>query len=185
MDDAQLNDKLLCLMKFDSVMYRVIKKSLCTWLQYRKLQTVFKMSPASLQTFIGTRLTLTPSVIPNSNYVIMVTDWNCLKYFCVFLYCNNQVRRDFLIALDNVTSFVPLTNYCCSVKAISITYFECLVYSIQWTCVILCSVTYPALQCFSTLSNKRHDFLKTLTEHKTCFDFLYRFCWKISHSKKN
>jgi hypothetical protein len=29
-----------------------------------------------------TRLTLTPSVIPNSNYVIMVSD--CLKYFCVF-----------------------------------------------------------------------------------------------------
>jgi hypothetical protein len=28
----------------------------------------------SLQTFIDTRLTLTPSVIPNSNYVIMVSD---------------------------------------------------------------------------------------------------------------
>jgi hypothetical protein len=31
-----------------------------------------------------TRLTLTPSVIPNSNYVFMVSDRNCLKYFCVF-----------------------------------------------------------------------------------------------------
>jgi hypothetical protein len=30
--------------------------------------------PASLQTFIDTRQTLTPSVIPNSNYVIMVSD---------------------------------------------------------------------------------------------------------------
>jgi hypothetical protein len=30
------------------------------------------------------RLTLTPSVIPNSNYIIMVSDWNCLKYVCVF-----------------------------------------------------------------------------------------------------
>jgi hypothetical protein len=28
----------------------------------------------------GTRLTLTPSVIPNSNYVFMVSDWNFLKY---------------------------------------------------------------------------------------------------------
>jgi hypothetical protein len=47
-------------------MYRVIKKSLCTWwLQYRKLQVMFKVSPTSLQTFIDTRLTLTPSVIPN------------------------------------------------------------------------------------------------------------------------
>jgi hypothetical protein len=30
-----------------------------------------------------TRLTLTPSVIPNSNYIMMVSDWNCLKY-CIF-----------------------------------------------------------------------------------------------------
>jgi hypothetical protein len=46
-----------------------------------------------------TILTLTLSVIPNSNYVIMVSDWNSLKYFCVFLYCNHQVHRDFLITL--------------------------------------------------------------------------------------
>jgi hypothetical protein len=32
----------------------------------------------------NTRLTLKPSVIPNSNHVIMVSDWNCLKHFCVF-----------------------------------------------------------------------------------------------------
>jgi hypothetical protein len=32
----------------------------------------------------GTRLTLTPSLIPNSNYVIMVSDLNCLKYLCMF-----------------------------------------------------------------------------------------------------
>ena len=61
--------------------YRVIKKSLCTWrLQYRKLQVMFKASPASLQTFI------------------MVGDWNCLKYCifaCFFFYCNRQVHRDF------------------------------------------------------------------------------------------
>ena len=46
-----------------------------------------------------TRLTLTPSIIPNSNYVIMVGDWNYLKYciFACFLYCNCQVHRDFLI----------------------------------------------------------------------------------------
>ena len=35
-------------------LYRVIKKSLCTWwLQYRKLQVMFKGSSASLQTFIN------------------------------------------------------------------------------------------------------------------------------------
>jgi hypothetical protein len=39
------------------------------------IQVMFKVSPASLQTFTDARrLTLTPSVIPNSNYVIMVSD---------------------------------------------------------------------------------------------------------------
>jgi hypothetical protein len=42
-----------------------------------------------------TRLILTPPVIHNSNYVIMVSDWNSLKYFCVFLYCNHVVHRLF------------------------------------------------------------------------------------------
>jgi hypothetical protein len=39
----------------DTHTYRVIKKSLCTlWLQYSKLQVMFKVSFASLQTFIDT-----------------------------------------------------------------------------------------------------------------------------------
>jgi hypothetical protein len=35
---------------------------------------MFEVSPASLQIFIETRPTLTPSVIHNSDYVIMVSD---------------------------------------------------------------------------------------------------------------
>jgi hypothetical protein len=31
---------------------------------------------------------------------------------------------------------------------------------------------------FPTLSHKRHDFRKNVTEHKMCFDFLYTFCLK-------
>jgi hypothetical protein len=64
--------------------YRVIKKSLCTWwLQYTKLQIMFKVAQpdclaAGRQGQGDTRLTLMPSVIPNANYVIMVSDWNCL-----------------------------------------------------------------------------------------------------------
>jgi hypothetical protein len=93
----------------------VIKNYLFTWwLQYRNLQVMFTMCTmphylaqsdclaADRQGQEGTRLTLTPSVVPNSNYVIMVCDWNCLKYFCVFfLYFNHQVNRDFLITLYN------------------------------------------------------------------------------------
>jgi hypothetical protein len=48
-----------------------------------------------------TRLTLKLSVISNSKYVIMVSDLNCLKYCCVFLYCNHQVHRDLWITLYN------------------------------------------------------------------------------------
>jgi hypothetical protein len=47
----------------------------------------------------NTRLTLTLSVIPDCNYVMMVSDWNCLKYFCLFFYFNHQVSRNFLITL--------------------------------------------------------------------------------------
>jgi hypothetical protein len=37
------------------LLYRVVKKSLFTWwLQYSKLQVMFKISPSSLQTFIDT-----------------------------------------------------------------------------------------------------------------------------------
>jgi hypothetical protein len=54
---------------------------------------------ADLQGQGDNRLTLTPCVILNSNYVIMVSDWKCLKYFSVFLYCNQKVHRDFLITL--------------------------------------------------------------------------------------
>jgi hypothetical protein len=38
-----------------------------------------------------TRLIQTPSVFPNSNYVIMVSDWNCLIYFCMF-FCTVIIR---------------------------------------------------------------------------------------------
>jgi hypothetical protein len=45
----------------------------------------------------------------------------------------------------------------------------------QRTCAILSAVACPALQYFFTLSHKRPDFLKTVTEYKICFDFLYNF----------
>jgi hypothetical protein len=89
------------------IQYRAIKKSLCTcWLQYRTQHTFFlphyfaqsDCLAADRQGQGDTSLTLTPSVIPNSNNVIMASDWNCLKYFC-FLYCNHQVHRDFFITL--------------------------------------------------------------------------------------
>jgi hypothetical protein len=61
------------------------KKSLCAlWLQCRKYLAQSDCLAADRQGQGDTRLTLTPSVIPNSNYVIMVNDWKGLKYFCMF-----------------------------------------------------------------------------------------------------
>jgi hypothetical protein len=71
------------------------KVSVHLMITIQKVPSNVQCPPASLQTFIDTGLTLTLSVIPNSNYVIMVSDWNCLNYFCIFLYCNHQVHRDF------------------------------------------------------------------------------------------
>ena len=67
-----------------------------------------------------------------------------------------------------------------------------------WVCV--CSPRYPAcnarapyfhlwpaplLQYFSTLSHKRRDFRKKVTEHKMCVLILSTtFVWNITHSKK-
>jgi hypothetical protein len=80
--------------------YRMIKKSLCTWwLQYRKLLGSSDCTAADRQGQGNTTPTLTPSVIPNSNYVIIENNWNCLKYFFVFFYCNYRVHRDFLTTL--------------------------------------------------------------------------------------
>jgi hypothetical protein len=60
---------------------------------------MFRVSPASLHTFIDTPNCVLEDRVQYTNYVIMVSDCNSLKYFCVFLYCNNQVHRDFLITL--------------------------------------------------------------------------------------
>jgi hypothetical protein len=51
--------------------------------------------------------------------------------------------------------------------------------SMQHVCAILSPLR------FTTLSHKRYDFRKNVTEHKMCFDFLYNFINIISHSKKN
>jgi hypothetical protein len=50
--------------------------------------------------------------------------------------------------------------------------------SMQCACAILSSVACPAVQYFSTLSHKLHDFRTKFIEHKTRFDSIYNFCLK-------
>jgi hypothetical protein len=98
----------LCLLERASILlrtYRVIKKSLCT----RNVRSstdntiitkhVFLASLLAQSDFLAAdrqgqgdaRLTLTPSVIPNSNCVIMLSDWNCLKYI-LRVFCTVIIR---------------------------------------------------------------------------------------------
>jgi hypothetical protein len=92
------------------------KKSLFTWwLQYRKSQVMFKVSPASLQTFIDTpncvledrvqyNTVRIPNVFCDCHLQIIESIWNI---FVCFLYCNHQVYREILITLYNRLMFVP------------------------------------------------------------------------------
>jgi len=65
-------------------------------------------------------------------------------------------------------------NHCCRRKAMGITYYECVLavlviqHAKRMRRVILSSVASPALQCFSTLSHKRHHFRKHVIEHGIC-----------------
>jgi hypothetical protein len=74
-------------------------------------------------------------------------------------------------------------NHCCRGKAISITYSEWVSVALviqhakRMRRIILSSVACPALQNFSTLSHKRHDFRKKLLNTTCVFWFsLQRLC---------
>jgi hypothetical protein len=71
----------------------------------------------------------------------------------------------------------------------NITYSECVSATLdiqhvqRMRCVILLPVACQALQCLSTLPHTLQDFWKTVTEHKTVFEFYVYFGY-ILHSDK-
>ena len=73
-----------------------------------------------------------------------------------------------------------------------VTYSECvsvalgIQHMMRMRCIILLSVASLALQYFSALSHKLHDFQQNAIEHKMCvLIFSTTFARNISHSKKN
>jgi hypothetical protein len=83
-----------------------------------------------------------------------------------------------------------LRNYCCSGKATSITYCECVFvalgiqHAIRMHYIVICEL--PALKYFSTLSHKRLYFSKKKEVIGNNVCIISTICVrKISHSKKN
>jgi len=65
-------------------------------------------------------------------------------------------------------------NHCCRIKAISITYSDCVYvaldtqHAMYMRCIILSTVACVVLPYLSTLFHKRHDFMEEVIGHKIC-----------------
>ena len=95
-----------------SLLYMAIKKSLCTW---RTMSTqLMSWRWPSQNTFgMWTVLYWTPS--SRTQFGVSINVWrlagDTLNIIGNFLYCNHQVRREFLITLYNVKCNVVLTEF--------------------------------------------------------------------------
>jgi hypothetical protein len=68
-------------------------------------------------------------------------------------------------------------NHCCSGKAVSITWSECVFVALSIhhaMCVCVCHIVICG-QYFSTLSHKLHNFFIKIIKQNMCFDFLCNF----------
>jgi len=91
----------------------------------------------------------------------------------MYVYLNTEARLCYL---------------CCSGKAVSVTYCECVFVALgirHAKCMLrILFVACPARQYFSTLSRKRHIFERKSLTVKCVLIFSTSFVRNISHSKK-
>jgi len=100
------------------------------------------------------------------------------------------MERQAMFVFRNIQAYSP--NHCCYGKAVNISYSERVFVALvsqhekRMRRVTVFSVACPALPYFSTLSHKRHDFLKKLLNIKiSVLISSTSFVRKISHSKKD
>jgi hypothetical protein len=102
----------------------------------------------------------------------------------------NETRQAMYVLSRNIEALS--CSHCCHVKALSITYSECvsvgLVCSMNSACVVWYCHLRPfwLYHIFPHYLLKGTTFGKTVTEHKMCvLIFFTTFVWNISHSEKN
>jgi hypothetical protein len=96
----------------------VIKKSLCTWwLQYRKLQVMFKVSPAGLQTFIDTPNCVSEDRVQYSTVrvqysTVHIPNVLCDCYLFWMFFCTVTIRCRETFRSTNLSSMTVLCLLC-------------------------------------------------------------------------
>jgi len=101
--------------------------------------------------------------------VFCMYNCSCLKVTLLSKHQQLCMTILFYISIPHILNIKARScDYCCSGTAINIKYSGCVSVALVFQLakrvfhVMLSSVTSPALQQFSTLSHKRHDFLKKL-----------------------
>jgi len=147
--------------------YRVIEKSLCTlWLQHRKLQVIFKVSPSSLHTFIDTsncaledRVQHSTVHIPNVFCDVHIEIINCVGIVCtVIARCTDTFRSPSTIR--------PSAAADCNISHSKQFYT---IISTFLPCILLLSKFFVTNWCTRELFSKEYWNLHKITIAATCF----------------
>jgi len=119
-------------------------------------------------------------------------------YWCYTVLATNSVTNNTLKKITRQAMYtyhnteVCSCNHCCSGKAISITYSECVFIALViqhakgMHCILLSNVVCLAVPYFFTISYKWHNFQKKKVVEHNMFVWIFSttFVWNIPHSKK-